>query len=220
MKKIINLLALDVDGVLNDRTTQDTLNSIPEDIPMSEQIEQGMTKGIKIMTYKDVEQCIGHVDLSKLTMLSKVCKHNNVKVLGISSWFSPYRSSSHSEEFKEFFGLDFIKFGFAGDGQSRLHQVAEFIRETYDLREYEVNLVYMDDDCRFDSTFRYGYESLNLEAFKFLTSKCNTLFLFPYAYEGISKDKIELAGQFWSRNDARSNLAYGDCISIEENKNV
>lgn len=82
--------------------------------------------------------------------------------------------------------------------ETRLHQVASFIKENYDLDKFNVNLVYLDDDCRIDATFKYGYESLNLNAFKFLTSDCNTLFLFPWADRGVSEKSLRLANSFWS----------------------
>lgn len=197
MKQTVNLLALDIDGVLNGRDTHSKLNLIPNTISIEEQIKQGVELGLKVFADKDKKYIKGHVDLYKLDLLSKYCKQNNVKVIGISSWFSLANTEEKLSEYKDFLGLDIIKVGFSGDGQSRLHQVASFIKENYNPDTFNVNLVYLDDDCRFDATFKYGYESLNLNAFKFLTSDCNTLFLFPWADKGVSEKSLKLANNFW-----------------------
>nr|DAY41733.1 MAG TPA: HAD domain protein [Caudoviricetes sp.] len=198
IKQTVNLLALDIDGVLNGRDTHNNLNLIPDNISIEEQVSKGVDLGLKILVDKDKSYIIGHVDLHKLNLLSEVCSQNNVKVIGISSWFSLANTEEKLSKYKDFLGMDIVKVGFSGDAQSRLHQVASFIKENYDLDKFNVNLVYLDDDCRIDATFKYGYESLNLNAFKFLTSDCNTLFLFPWADKGVSEKSLKLANSFWS----------------------
>lgn len=200
MKQTVNLLALDIDGVLNSRDTHDKLNYIPSDISMEEQVKLGAKAGLKLFVDVNKTYIIGHVDINKLNQLSEYCKRNNVKVLGISSWFAMANTDEKLDKYKDFLNMDIVKVGFSGDGQSRLHQVASAIKEGYNPLDFNVNLVYMDDDCRFDATYKYGYESLNLDAFKFLTSDCNTLFLFPWANKGISEKSLELANKFWSFN--------------------
>lgn len=203
-KKIVNLLALDVDEVLNCLESRQKLHDIREDVPKEEQIRIALESGIKLAFPPCYDHCFGHVDLFKQQSLSKVCKHNNVEVLGISSWFIGVRMEDEGvpEYFNEFFGLKFIGWGFGGNANNRLYQVANWIKEHYDLNEVDVNLVYLDDDCRINATYIDGYEPLNLKAFKFLTNDINTLFIFPKTDAGMLPKHVKLMGHFWSNGNS------------------
>lgn len=204
-KKIVNLLALDIDGVLNNEETHKKLNSVPDirELSLEKQSEMAMELGVKCAIHPSYpDHFMGHVDLFKQQSLSKVCKHNNVDVLGISSWFVASRMDNPevNDYMNEFFGLNIIAHGFSGSANGRLNQVAKYIEENYNLDEVEVNLVYLDDDCRINAEYKEGYTSLNLDAYKFLTNEINTLFIFPYANTGVLPKHIKLMGQFWGAN--------------------
>lgn len=206
-KKIVNLLALDIDEVLNSLETRQKLHDIRSDLSIEDQIKAALEVGIKLAVlpgHEDRNYCYGHVDLFKQQSLSKVCKHNNVEVIGISSWFigAKMEEKEVQEYFNEFFGLKFIGWGFGANANNRLYKVADWIKEHYDLNEVDVNLVYLDDDCRINATYIDGYKPLNLKAFKFLTNDINTLFIFPKTDAGMLPKHVKLMGHFWSNGNS------------------
>ena len=208
-KKVVNLLALDVDEVLNCSESRKKLMELHESNSLKEDAEIALNNGIKLAIlpgHENDRYYFGHVDLFKQQSLSKVCKHNNVEVIGISSWFIGAKMSDKEvqEYFENFFGLKFVGWGFGGNGNYRLYQVADWIKKNYNLDEVDVNLVYLDDDCRFNATTIDGYIPLNFDAFKFLTNDISTLFIFPKTDKGLLPKHVKLMGHFWSNGNSTS----------------
>lgn len=199
MNKVVNYLALDIDGVLNSSETfAKTRELINKYGDIHENDEKYVEAGIKWLYREGSDgkmHATDHVDLFKLNSLKAICDQHDVKVIGISSWFTGNRDLN---ELSKWLGLNVIAGGFSGSGQSRLHQVAEYLSEHEDLSNTDINLVYLDDDCGFDSTTKSGYRSLNNEAFKLLTSTVNTLFVFTDGRAGTSSKQFERIRQFYS----------------------
>lgn len=97
-----NYLFLDIDGVLN---TKHSFNFLLD--YLSQKItEEEMNKEVKIMPLNFETELLNsdHVYLPFLNKLKNFIVRNNVKVIGISSWFSQYET----EEVSNFMGFDIV----------------------------------------------------------------------------------------------------------------
>lgn len=196
--KVVNYLALDIDGVLNSSETMaKTRELINKYGDIYENDEKYIEVGIRWLFREGSDgtmHATDHVDVFKLNSLKAICDQHDVKVIGISSWFTGNRDLN---ELSKWLGLNVIAGGFSGSSQGRIHQVAEYLSEHEDLNNTDVNLVYLDDDCQFDSTSKLGYKSLNAEALRLLTGKVNTLFVFTEGKSGASTKQFERIRQFY-----------------------
>lgn len=145
-----NYLFLDIDGVLNSKESFEFYSKLKKK-KITEEVFYQYIKIMPIDKKYGTSKLLSsdHVFIPYLNLLKKFIKENNIKVIGISSWFISY----DIKEISNFMDIPFVGQSIycGGSGIQRTEGVYEYFKSINKKLE-DVNYVIFDDDDKYETT--------------------------------------------------------------------